>query len=53
LKQLATDPPYFQVSIRAQSVLAQAYVRFIERAVREHFGFVGTPIALYTKKTKQ
>lgn len=53
LKQLATDPPYFQVSIRAKSVLAQAYVRFIERAVREHFGFVGTPIALYTKKTKQ
>jgi GTP-binding protein len=53
VKQLATDPPYFQISIRAKSILAQSYVRFVERAIREHFGFVGTPISLYTKKTKQ
>ncbi|OGH67459.1 MAG: ribosome biogenesis GTPase Der [Candidatus Magasanikbacteria bacterium RIFCSPHIGHO2_02_FULL_50_9b] len=53
IKQLATDPPYFQISITAKSILNQAYVKFIERALREEFGFVGTPIALYTKKTKQ
>lgn len=53
LKQLATDPPYFQISINARGMLAEAYVKFIERALREEFGFVGTPIALYTKKTKQ
>ncbi len=53
LKQLATDPPYFQMSIRAKSILAQSYIKFVERSVREHFGFVGTPISLYTKKTKQ
>lgn len=53
LKQLATDPPYFQLTIKAQTVLNQAYVRFIERMLREEFGFVGTPIAIYTKKSQQ
>ncbi|MCX6781275.1 MAG: ribosome biogenesis GTPase Der [Candidatus Magasanikbacteria bacterium] len=53
VKQLATDPPYFQISIRAKSILAKSYVKFVERSIREHFGFVGTPISLYTKKTKQ
>lgn len=53
LKQLATDPPYFQLTIKAKTVLNQAYVRFIERMLREEFGFVGTPIAIYTKKSQQ
>lgn len=53
MKQLATDPPYFQLSIKANSILNQAYVKFIERALREEFGFIGTPIAIYLKKSQQ
>ena len=52
LKQLSTDPPEFQISVKAKTSLNSGYIRFIERAVREEFGFVGTPIVLYTKKTK-
>ncbi len=52
LKQLATDPPEFQVSVKAKTSLNSSYLKFIERALRNEFGFVGTPIKMYTKKTK-
>lgn len=53
IKQMATDPPQFQVSVKARTSLNSSYIRFMERALRETFGFIGTPIAMYTKKTKQ
>lgn len=52
LKQLANNPPEFQVSVKAKTSLNSSYLKFIERALREKFGFVGTPIIMYTKKTK-
>ncbi len=53
LKQLATDPPEFQISVKARTSLNSGYIKFVERALREQFGFVGTPIKMYTKKIKQ
>lgn len=53
IKQMATDPPEFQISVKARTSLNSSYIRFMERALRETFGFVGTPIVMFTKKTKQ
>lgn len=52
LKQVSTNPPYFQVKIAFKSELHFSYLRFIENGLRRKFGFSGVPIKMSIVKTK-
>lgn len=46
ITQLSTEPPLFGFFTSNPQMLAEHYKRFLERKLREHFGFEGTPIEL-------
>ncbi len=46
--QGATDPPTF--TLFSNRVLSQQFLRFLEKRLREHFGFGATPIKLRVRK---
>ncbi|ACF13789.1 small GTP-binding protein [Chloroherpeton thalassium ATCC 35110] len=46
LTQLATEPPLFGLFAGNPQLIEEHYKRFLERKLREHFGFEGTPIEL-------
>lgn len=47
IAQTGTEPPTFLITVRGQKVtLAPAWMKFLERRVRDHFGFEGTPIVI-------
>lgn len=43
-KQVGTEPPRFQLQVRASAPLAPTYVRYLQNELRAKFGFTGTPI---------
>jgi GTP-binding protein len=43
-KQTKTNPPHFAMQVRAAHPLSPAYVRYLQNALRQKFGFVGVPI---------
>ncbi len=47
--QVRTAPPGFAVFSNRPRGLTPAYLRFLERRLREEFGFTGTPIRLFVK----
>ena len=49
--QASTEPPTFVLFTSGQ--LEAGYLRFIERRLREEFGFVGTPIHLEQRPRKK
>lgn len=53
LKQIATAPPVFQVSVKRKTDLHASYIRYLERKLREHFGFEGVPLVFYVKKVSR
>lgn len=53
LKQVATEPPTFEVTIKYNTSLHQSYLNFLENELRETFEFVGTPAILYVRKYKK
>ncbi|MBI5023227.1 MAG: ribosome biogenesis GTPase Der [Candidatus Magasanikbacteria bacterium] len=50
LKQVAIDPPTFQVAIKQKTSLHESYLRFIENQLRAEFNLIGTPVVVYAKK---
>ena len=46
--QGATDPPTF--TLFANKELSPQFLRFLERKIREHFGFGATPMKLRVRK---
>ncbi len=46
--QGATDPPTF--TLFATRTLPAPYVRYLERKIREHFGFGPTPLKLRVRR---
>ncbi|HAZ16311.1 MAG TPA: ribosome biogenesis GTPase Der [Candidatus Jacksonbacteria bacterium] len=52
LKQEAINPPFFKMITKPRTDIQQSYVSFIERRLREEFGFVGVPIKLVIEKGK-
>ncbi len=53
LTQLATNPPVFDIVIKANTSLHLSYVHFIENRLREEFGFFGCPIVMKLSKLKR
>ena len=43
-KQIGINPPRFVLQVRSSSLLSPAYVRYLQNAMRQKFGFMGTPI---------
>jgi len=52
LKQLAANPPQFDLRIGARDDLATSYLRFIENRLRQDYGFLGTPITIKIVKKR-
>lgn len=46
ISQLSTEPPLIAFFGSNTKQLEEAYKKFLERKIREHFGFQGTPIEL-------
>ncbi|MDP8207584.1 MAG: ribosome biogenesis GTPase Der [Candidatus Electryonea clarkiae] len=48
--QVATNPPRFAVFMNYANLMPEAYKRFLERCIREEFGFEGVPIRVTFRK---
>jgi len=48
--QLRTAPPLFGFFCNRPQGIAHSYQRFLERRIRQHFGFTGVPIRLVFRK---
>jgi GTPase len=47
IAQTGTEPPTFLITVRGQRIiLAPAWMKFLERRIREQFGFGGSPIVV-------
>ncbi|MBC8465476.1 ribosome biogenesis GTPase Der [bacterium] len=46
LSQVSISPPHFKLFASNYSYVNKPYYRFVERVIRENYGFTGTPIKL-------
>ena len=49
ITQVKTEPPSFVIFANRPSLLKEAHLRYIEKALRERFVFMGTPIRIYVR----
>lgn len=52
LQQVDTAPPTFEVVIDFKDTLAESYVRFLQKQLREKFDFRATPVRLFVRSVK-
>src|ERR1041385_2182251 len=50
ITQVKTNPPAFAFFANEPKLIKDEYKRFLERKLREHFGFDGVPLSLYFRK---
>ena len=48
--QVGVDPPRFVLFVNKKAYFHFSYLRYLERKLRDKFGFVGTPIQLEFKE---
>jgi len=48
--QIATKPPCFAVFVNDPELMHFTYKRFLQNKIREAFGFIGTPLNIYTRQ---
>lgn len=48
--QVGTEPPAFILVAKGKLSIPDSYTNFLEKRLRERYGFVGTPIRMMTKK---
>lgn len=53
MAQVEVSPPTFTIFANNPAGLTPAYLRFLERRLREEFGFEGTPVRMFVKPRKQ
>ncbi|MBI2436414.1 MAG: GTP-binding protein, partial [Candidatus Magasanikbacteria bacterium] len=53
IRQLNSNPPIFEMTIKAKTSIHRSYVSYIENKLREEFGFFGTPIVIKLTKSKK
>ena len=53
LKQLKTDPPIFEIVVKAKTSLHPSYLQYIRNKLREKFGFYATPIVMKIRKQRR
>jgi len=49
-RQVATNPPLFELTIGARQDLHDSYLKYLEGGLRETFGFFGTPVTIRLKR---
>lgn len=49
MKQTGKAPPVFELAIRSKAPINDAYFKFLEKRLRDKFGFEGTPIKIVQK----
>ena len=50
MTQVKTNPPAFTIFTNQKEGITDQYMRFMEKKLRESFGFVGTPIDIYVRQ---
>jgi len=50
ITQVETEPPGFVLFVNYTEPFKKPYLRFIERKLRDAFGFKGTPVRIYIRK---
>lgn len=53
MTQVRGEPPAFVVFTNHPEAVRDYHLRFIERELREHFGFEGTPLRIYVRARKR
>lgn len=53
MKQADTCPPTFRLDVKERFSIHTNYLRYLERRLREVFGFTGTPIRIVTTQPKK
>lgn len=51
--QVSVKPPTFIFFVNDPELMHFSYERFLENRIRETFGFIGTPIRLYTRRRQE
>lgn len=51
--QASTSPPKFVIFINDRALMHFSYKRYLENQIREHFGFIGTPIILEFREKRR
>ena len=49
MTQVGTEPPEFVIFTNQPEGLKEAYIKFIEKSLRERFSFSGTPVRIYAR----
>lgn len=52
-RQIATNPPIFELFIKAKTSLHMSYVRYLQNRLREQFSFFATPMIIKLTKFKK
>ncbi len=53
MRQIGTAPPVFELYVKVKTSLHRSYLNFLERKLRESFGFEGAPIIIKLTKVKR
>ncbi len=53
ITQVSTEPPVFAFFANHPQLIPDSYKRFIERVLRKHFDFAGTPVSFIFRKKNQ
>lgn len=53
MRQIGTAPPVFEVFVKVKTSLHRSYLNFLERKLRETYGFEGAPIIIKLTKVKR
>jgi GTP-binding protein len=53
ITQVKTEPPAFVVFANHSDALKDSHIRYIEKNIRNKFGFVGTPVNIYIKAKRK
>jgi len=53
LKQIHTNPPLFEMTVKHGTSLHRSYINFVENQLREKFNFFATPVVIKLTKSKK
>lgn len=53
MTQTGTEPPAFVIFANYKDAIKDSHLRFIEKKLREHFGFEGTPLRIFVRAKKK
>lgn len=53
MTQVKGEPPVFVIFVNYRDTIKDSHIRFIEKELREHFGFEGTPLKIYVRVRKR